>query len=100
VLVLDMGEPVKIVEVARRLIAQSGKSISIEYTGLRDGEKRHGVLLGRDEMCCRSIHPLIQHVVVPPVLPKDVKDLLRPMGDAELIASLIRVATMPAEGTP
>ena len=100
VLVLDMGEPVKIVEVARRLIAQSGKSISIEYSGLRDGEKRHGVLLGRDEMCCRSIHPLIQHVVVPPVLPKDVKDLLRPMGDAELIASLIRVATMPAEGTP
>lgn len=38
-LVLDMGEPVKIVEVARTLIEQSGKDVEIVYTGLRENEK-------------------------------------------------------------
>ena len=43
---LDMGEPVRIVDVAQRLIAQSGKRIEIVFTGLRPGEKLHEVLLG------------------------------------------------------
>ena len=47
VLVLDMGSPVRIDDVARRLIAQSGKKVEIEYTGLRQGEKLHERLLGR-----------------------------------------------------
>lgn len=38
-LVLDMGEPVRIADVARTLIEQSGKDIEIVYTGLRDKEK-------------------------------------------------------------
>ena len=38
-LVLDMGEPVKIADVARTLIEQSGKDIEIVYTGLRENEK-------------------------------------------------------------
>jgi len=48
VLVLDMGEPVKIVELARTMIRLSGKSedeIVIEYTGLRPGEKLYEELL-------------------------------------------------------
>ena len=45
VLVLDMGEPVSILGVAQRLIAQSGKRIEIVFTGLRPGEKMHEVLL-------------------------------------------------------
>ncbi len=95
VLVLDMGEPVEIVEVARRLIAQSDKSIAIEYTGLRDGEKLHEVLLGPDEFSCRSIHPLINHVDVPPVTPAVVKNLQLAPDDDELIASLSQVANAP-----
>ncbi|MDO5500773.1 MAG: nucleoside-diphosphate sugar epimerase/dehydratase, partial [Propionibacteriaceae bacterium] len=44
VLVLDMGEPVKIVDVARRLIDVSGRDdIEITYAGLRPGEKMHEV---------------------------------------------------------
>ena len=44
-----MGEPVRIFDVARRLIAQTGKDIRIDFTGLRPGEKMHEVLLGGDE---------------------------------------------------
>jgi len=98
VLVLDMGEPVEIVEVARRLIAQSGKSISIVYTGLREGEKLHEVLLGVDEVVSASVHPLINHVLVPTVLPADVKALYATMDDRALIASLLKVAKAPVGG--
>ncbi len=64
-LVLDMGEPVKIDDVARRLAAQAPRPIEIVYTGLRPGEKMHEVLLGGDELDHRPAHPLISHVPVP-----------------------------------
>lgn len=64
-LVLDMGQPVKIVDVARRLAAQSDRPIEIVYTGLRPGEKLHEVLLGRNEIDDRHAHPLISHCRVP-----------------------------------
>ena len=54
VLVLDMGEPVRIVDVARRLIAESEQEIDIVYTGLRPGEKLHEVLFSGDEARSRS----------------------------------------------
>ncbi|WP_153505262.1 nucleoside-diphosphate sugar epimerase/dehydratase [Cumulibacter manganitolerans] len=69
-LVLDMGEPIKIDYVARQLIAQSGKSIQITYTGLRPGEKMHEDLVASEEAERRDKHPLISHVDVPPVNPK------------------------------
>ena len=48
-LVLDMGSPVKIDDVARHLIELSGEEIDIEYTGLRDGEKMHEDLFSEGE---------------------------------------------------
>jgi len=69
VLVLDMGEPVKIVDVARRMIALSGKAIEVVYTGLRPGEKQHEELFGDGETGTRPLHRLISHVTVPPVEP-------------------------------
>ena len=47
VLVLDMGEPVRILDVAQRMIALSGKQVEIVFTGLRPGEKLHEELVGR-----------------------------------------------------
>ena len=63
-LVLDMGEPVRIADVAHRLIEDADKKIRIEYTGLRKGEKMHEVLLGSQEVDVRPLHALISHVPV------------------------------------
>ena len=67
VLVLDMGIPVRIAEVAKRLADEADSSIKIVFTGLRPGEKLHEVLLGNDEADVRPKHPLISHVRVPPI---------------------------------
>ncbi len=61
IMILDMGEPVKIVDVARRLIEQSGKNIDITFTGLREGEKLHEVLVANHETGVTREHPLITH---------------------------------------
>lgn len=67
VLVLDMGEPVRIRDVAQQLIDVSGRAIAVEYSGLRDGEKLHEDLFGVGETESRRSHPLISHVTVPPI---------------------------------
>ncbi len=67
VLVLDMGEPVRIYDVARRLIAQANKPVRIQFTGLRPGEKLHEELFGDGELDHRPRHPLIAHATVPPL---------------------------------
>ncbi|MDO5677058.1 MAG: nucleoside-diphosphate sugar epimerase/dehydratase [Propionibacteriaceae bacterium] len=76
VLVLDMGEPVKIVDVAKRMIAESGKDIEIQFTGLREGEKMHEVLFSTVEQGGKSVHPLISEVRVPALSPDVVPDVL------------------------
>lgn len=72
VLVLDMGEPVRIVDVARRLIAESKQKIEVVFTGLRPGEKLHEALFSSDEAGTVSSHPLISRVAVPPLSPSVV----------------------------
>lgn len=61
VLILDMGEPVSILEVAKRMIAMSGKSVEIVFTGLRRGEKLHEELVGSRENLERPFHPKVSH---------------------------------------
>ena len=68
-LVLDMGSPVSIAEVARLVAARSERPVTIEFTGLRPGEKLHEVLLAADEVDVRPAHPMISHVPVPPLEP-------------------------------
>ena len=69
VLVLDMGEPVKIADLARRLIAECDRQVEIVYTGLRPGEKMHEVLFSPTELPSASEHPMIQRVEVPSMSP-------------------------------
>ena len=64
VLILDMGVPIRILDIANRMIAMSGKEIEIVYTGLRQGEKIHEDLLGDNESDSRPLHPKISHTVV------------------------------------
>ena len=75
-LVLDMGDAVRITDVARQLIEQSGTPVEIVYTGLRDGEKMHEDLFGDDEPeDLRPIHQMVSHVPVPEVSEQEVDDL-------------------------
>lgn len=69
VLILDMGEPVRILDIARRMIDMSGEDIAIVYTGLRHGEKLHEELIGADETDERPIHPKISHTRVDLISP-------------------------------
>ncbi|WP_158600529.1 polysaccharide biosynthesis protein [Tessaracoccus antarcticus] len=69
VLVLNMGEPVRILDMAKRLIRDSGKDIGVRITGLREGEKLHEVLFSGAEQSSPSIHPLISAVRVAPRSP-------------------------------
>ena len=63
VFVLDMGEPVKIVDLAREMIRLSGKvpgrGIEIEFTGVRPGEKLHEELWSTGEVVEPTVHPKI-----------------------------------------
>ncbi|WP_309064550.1 nucleoside-diphosphate sugar epimerase/dehydratase [Microbacterium sp.] len=69
VLILDMGEPVSILEVAKRMIAMSGKNIEIRFTGLRPGEKLHEELVGQRENLERPFHPKVSHTRADPISP-------------------------------
>ena len=62
VLVLDMGEPVKIADVAKRFADRHHPPLEIVFTGLRPGEKLHEDLVADDEHGARPFHPLITHV--------------------------------------
>jgi FlaA1/EpsC-like NDP-sugar epimerase len=77
VLVLDMGSPVRITDVAERLVAESPRPIRIVFTGLRQGEKLTEDLFGPEEIVVRSAHPRISAAVVPPVDPDVVRRLER-----------------------
>lgn len=70
VLILDMGEPVSILEVAKRMIAMSGKSIEIVFTGLRPGEKLHEELVGARENLERPFHPKVSHTRADVITPE------------------------------
>lgn len=71
-LVLDMGEPVKILDVARELIAMSGQDIAIQFTGLRPGEKLTEVLFSDGERHLSTNHALMSAVDVPSINPADL----------------------------
>jgi FlaA1/EpsC-like NDP-sugar epimerase len=87
-LVLDMGEPVRIDDVAKRLIADADRPIDIVYTGLRAGEKLHEVLFGADETGSSPIHPRISHVDVPPLTVDDLPVASSSLSDADAVASM------------
>ena len=60
IFVFDMGQPVKIVDLARRMITLSGaKDIEIQFSGLRDGEKLYEELLSTKENTKPTHHPKI-----------------------------------------
>ena len=59
IFVLDMGEPVKIYDLAVTLIKMSGKNVPIEIVGLRKGEKLYEELLMAEEGLIKTLHEKI-----------------------------------------
>jgi FlaA1/EpsC-like NDP-sugar epimerase len=104
VFALEMGEPIKIAELARDMIQLSGfaeDDIRIAYTGLRIGEKLHEELLAFDEETLTTPHPMLR-IAKPPRNGVDVEwraELLawlsqqRPLNDAEVRMQLARRVT-------
>lgn len=72
VLILDMGKAVKILDIAKRMIAKSGRAVEIVFTGLREGEKLHEELIGVSENDERPFHPQITHTRVPSLHPSQL----------------------------
>ena len=61
IFVFDMGKPVRIVDLAERMIRLSGaKGVRIEFTGLRDGEKLYEEVLNDQETTLPTFHPKIK----------------------------------------
>ncbi len=69
VMILDMGEPVKILDVATRFAERHEPPLDIVFTGLRKNEKLHEDLVADEESARVGSHPLITHVQVPPLAP-------------------------------
>jgi FlaA1/EpsC-like NDP-sugar epimerase len=96
VLVLDMGKPVRIADIARRLTASTAPEVDIVFTGLRPGEKLTEDLLGPGEIDERPCHPLISQVQVPPLRPAEVAALDPDAGADSVRHALARCACGPS----
>jgi FlaA1/EpsC-like NDP-sugar epimerase len=99
-LVLDMGQPVQIAEVARQVARRAPRRVEIVYTGLRAGEKLVEVMYGENEAATDSAHPLIKTVAVPPLAPDHAR-ALDPLADpVDVVSELARVARLSALPRP
>jgi len=92
-MVLDMGEPVRISDIATFMIERSGREIPITYTGLRSGEKLEEILYGEEEEVVSVQHSLISHCQVPPLETLPQPDSL---DDEDCLQLLKELATSPA----
>lgn len=97
VMVLDMGTPAKIDDVAKTLIDLSGREdIDIVYTGLRPGEKLSEELFTPGEDIQQSSHPLVTQVDVAAISPDHVRVVTtRPAAE---VADYMRRETVHDEG--
>jgi FlaA1/EpsC-like NDP-sugar epimerase len=103
--VLDMGEPVKIVDLAHNMIRLSGKEpgrdVEIEFIGVRPGEKLHEELWGEGEQAVPTSHPKILRCAGRPVDPawldEELAELERLVAAGETIDVVARIAAMTRE---
>jgi FlaA1/EpsC-like NDP-sugar epimerase len=102
IFVLDMGEPVSILELARDMIRLSGKEpereIPINYIGVRAGEKLHEELWGEDEEIAETGHPKIRRARRVPVtaswLDEELADLELLVHKGETLEAVSRLSRM------
>lgn len=90
IFVLDMGKPVKILDLAKQLIELSGlragEDIQIEFIGLRPGEKRYEELQHHSEMLHATVHPRILKLACAGSPPEDCSQRSREMLEDRITA--------------
>ncbi|WP_433834060.1 polysaccharide biosynthesis protein [Actinoplanes sp. CA-015351] len=94
-LVLEMGKPVRIAEVARQMAQLGPNPVEIRYTGLRPGEKLEETLFGAGEQDNRPFHPLISHVAVPPLHPEQLFRIDPGADPEQLVSQLEALTSLP-----
>jgi FlaA1/EpsC-like NDP-sugar epimerase len=102
IFVLDMGDPVRIVDLARNMIRLSGKEpdrdIAIEFVGSKPGEKLHEDLWGADEVVGETEHPKIKRARRAPVdavwLEEELRELERLVEAGETLEVVSRLSSM------
>jgi FlaA1/EpsC-like NDP-sugar epimerase len=104
VYVLDMGEPVKILDLARQMIRLSGKDesqVPIVFTGSRAGEKLHEVLWNEGEEVGPTSHPKIMRAARPAIdrdwLESALTDLERLVDEGDTLGVVTRLGAMIRE---
>jgi FlaA1/EpsC-like NDP-sugar epimerase len=104
VYVLDMGEPVKILDLARQMIRLSGKDesqVPIVFTGSRAGEKLHEVLWNEGEEVGPTSHPKIMRAARPAIdrdwLESALADLERLVDEGDTLGVVTRLGAMIRE---
>jgi FlaA1/EpsC-like NDP-sugar epimerase len=105
IFVLDMGEPVRIVDLARDMITLSGREpgreVAIEFIGTRPGEKLHEDLFGEGETVKETPHPKIRRATRPPVdaawLEDELVELERLVDSGETLEVVAKLAEMMRE---
>jgi len=80
--VLEMGEPVRIVDLARKMITLSGVNAEIEFVGLRPAEKLHETLVHLDQDLLATDREKIMRVNALRVLPADIDERIDDLIDA------------------
>ena len=104
VYVLDMGEPVRILDLAKQMIRLSGRreeDIPIVFTGSRAGEKVHEVLWNEGEAVGPTSHPKIMRAARPQIdaawLAEALAELERLVEDGNTLGVVAKLASMSAE---
>jgi len=86
IFMLEMGEPVRILDLAQRMVRLSGhgdgSEIPIRMIGCRPGEKLHEELHSPDEEVCATAHPFIHRLVTVSTPEEQVAEGLRAMREA------------------
>jgi len=101
VFVLDMGQPIRILDLARQMIQQRGlrpdEDIEIRITGVRPGEKLHEELSAANEQTRPTSHPKIRVWQLPPVSGQRIHQMLGRLSAAtEAPLSQVKAALMDA----
>lgn len=112
VFVLDMGEPIRILDLAQRMIRDAGlkvgRDIEIQFSGIRPGEKLYEELAGQDDVTLPTSHPRIRVWELPRVEAREVELMLQNLREVidspreMVIASLMHAVQeyRPSEAKP